>query len=200
MPRFASVLVAMLFVVMGAKFGIVTTAENMILLVMVFYIFVGNSPAGSKVKWLEKYSVEIVRIGVAISLITLAFTEKLMYPELGLSFLEEHQWNIMQLIGISWFDNRLFVLSAGFSELIFGVIYIFGYLTRINTLVMASFFAMSVVTMFVQFGMWEMEDLVVYAAAIIFIFYGYGKTRFFHRMPEHSVWRRVHIGRFFGLK
>ena len=124
-------------------------------------------------------------MSTGVSLIVMAFSEKLMYPELGLSFLEIHQWNFMNNMGMTWFTDELFVLSTGFSEMVFGVIFILGYLTRINTVLIASFFAMSVVTMSVQFGQWEVEDLVVYSAATLFIFYGHGRTKFFHAIwPE----------------
>ena len=103
----------------------------------------------------------------------------------------------MQHLGVHWFTDTLFVLSTGFAEMIFGVIFILGYLTRINTIAIASFFAASVVTMFVQFGAWEVEDLVVYSAAILFICYGHGHTKFFHVIPEKSFLRRIHIGTLF---
>jgi uncharacterized membrane protein YphA (DoxX/SURF4 family) len=76
-----------------------------------------------------------------------------------------------------WFTNNLFVLSTGFAELIFGVLFIFGYITRITTISIAIFFALSVVTMFLQFHAWEVEDLVVYSAAILFIFLGNGSKK-----------------------
>lgn len=195
--RLAALMFALIYISFGVMAGWMPFVENIMFLALAFYIFIKNSPEGSRAKKMDDYSVEIVRIGVAISLIVLAFTEKLMYPELGLEFLDVHKWNFMQSLGLSWFSDNLFVLSAGFAEMIFGIIYIFGYLTRINTLVMATFFAMSVVTMALQFHQWEMEDLPVYAAAVIFLFYGYGKTRFFHRMKEDSVWRRIHLGRIF---
>lgn len=198
--RLATVLVFALYFAVGIMLGWMPLAENLLLPAVAFYIFIKNSKHTDFGRRADKYSVEIVRIGAAVSLIVLAFTEKLMYPELGLDFLSVHHWNFMQNLGLAWFDDKLFVLSAGFAEMIFGVIYIFGYLTRINTLVMATFFGMSVVTMLMQFHMWEMEDLIIYAAAVIFIFYGYGKTRFFHSMPEESFWRRIHLGRLFGKR
>jgi hypothetical protein len=46
---------------------------------------------------------------------------------------------------------------------------------------------MSVTTMLVQFGEWEVEDLVVYVAAVLFIFYGHGRTKFFHFNKSQNV-------------
>lgn len=195
--RLASILTAVLYVYMGYMTDPISVAENALLLSLLIYFFIKHSPHNSKWKYVNNASIEIVRIGTGITLITLAFTEKLMYPELGLNFLDVHQWNFMQNFGLSWFNNTLFVLSTGFAEMIFGIIFILGYLTRINTVAIASFFAASVVTMFIQFGAWEVEDLVVYSAAILFIFYGYGHTRFFEVVHPSSWWRRKHIGNLF---
>jgi uncharacterized membrane protein YphA (DoxX/SURF4 family) len=83
----------------------------------------------------------------------------------------------MQIV-FPWFTNELFVLSVGFAEIIFGVLFVLGYMTRITTILIAIFFAFSVTTMLMQFGIWEVEDLVVYSAAIIFLFFGGGEIKF----------------------
>lgn len=176
-----------------AKFGPIEFLENLITFCLAIYIIIRHSPDGSFLKRLDRHAVEIVRVGTGIALIVMAFTEKLAYPELGVAFLNLHHWNFMSGIGMGWFSDKLFVLSTGFAELVFGVIFILGYLTRINTILIASFFAMSVVTMAVQFGQWEVEDLVVYAAAVLFVFYGHGKTKFFHYVWPESVLHTRHI-------
>jgi uncharacterized membrane protein YphA (DoxX/SURF4 family) len=186
-PRIASMGLMILYIAMLFKVGPDAFFENIMLLSLACYFFIRHSPKGTYFKSLDKHAVEFVRIGTGVSLIIMAFTEKLSYPELGLSFLSVHDWNFMQNLGLAWFTNNLFVLSTGFAEMIFGVIFILGYLTRINTVLIASFFAASVVTMAVQFGQWEVEDLVVYSAAILFIFYGHGKTKFFHLMWPESI-------------
>lgn len=173
--------------VMLYKTGLVEIGENLITISLALYLFIRHSPHTSLIKKLDRHAIEIVRIATGIALIVMAFSEKLMYPELALSFLDVHQWNFMYNMGLTWFTDELFVLSTGFAEMIFGIIFILGYLTRINTIILASFFAMSVVTMAVQFGLWEVEDLVVYAAAILFVFYGHGKTKFFHAVWPESI-------------
>lgn len=186
LPRIASFSLGLMTLTLTYTSGYVTFIENALLLSLAIYFFIKNSPSDS---WfsrkLDKHSVEIVRIGTGISLIVLAFTEKLMYPELSIAFLDVHHWNFMQPF-FPWFTNELFVLSTGFAEIAFGVIFILGYLTRINTALIACFFAGSVVTMALQFQAWEVEDLVVYAAAILLIFYGHGKTKFFHHVWPNS--------------
>lgn len=180
-PRIASMVLVILTlgVCLMSDEGVVAVLENAMLISLGLYFFIVNSKEDSKAfKW-HKHAIEIVRIGTGISLITLAFTEKLLYPELSLAFLDVHHWNFMQSM-FPWFTNNLFVLSTGFAEMIFGILFIMGYMTRVTTILIAVFFALSVTTMLVQFGAWEVEDLVVYAAAILFIFYGHGRTKFFH--------------------
>lgn len=158
--------------------GVVSLLENAMLLSLAVYFFIIHSESDSFANRMKKYAVEIVRMGTGISLIVLAFTEKLLYPELSLKFLEIYKWNFMTTI-FPWFSDKLFVLSTGFAEIIFGILFIFGYMTRTTTIFISVFFACSVVTMLLGSHAWEVEDLVVYSAAILFLFYGYGKTKFF---------------------
>ena len=185
--RTASMGVILLLGYMTYRVGLLELGENLLTASIVVYLYIRHSPKRSIIGRLDNHSVEIVRIATGISLIVMAFSEKLMYPELGLSFLQVHHWNFMYNLGLTWYSNELFVLSTGFAEMIFGVIFILGYLTRINTVLIASFFASSVVMMMAQFGQWEVEDLVVYAAATLFIFYGHGKTKFFHFIWPKSM-------------
>lgn len=169
------------------KTGLLEFGENLLTVSLAIYFYIKSSPKDSFFSKWEKHSVEIVRLGTGISLIVMAFSEKLTYPELGLSFLQVHHWNFMYNMGLTWYTDNLFVLSTGFAEMIFGIIFILGYLTRINTILISCFFASSVTMMMVQFGQWEVEDLVVYAAAALFIFYGHGKTKFFHFIWPESI-------------
>lgn len=180
-PKIASVLLLILTlgICLSSNEGIITIFENALLISLALYFYIVNSKEDSKTFTWHKHAIEIVRIGTGISLITLAFTEKLLYPELSLAFLDTHHWNFMQSI-FPWFTNNLFVLSTGFAEMIFGILFIMGYITRITTILIAIFFALSVTTMLMQFGAWEVEDLVVYSAAVLFLFYGHGRTKFFH--------------------
>ncbi len=173
-PRIASAMLIAFCVGVGIFAGPVAFAENLILLSLAFYFLIKNSKSGLLNNW-DSYALPIVRVGTGLSLIVLAFTEKLFYPELSIVFLNEHNWNFFASI-FPWFTNNLFILSAGFVEIGFGVLFIFGFLTRINTIMIAAFFACSVTTMLIQTGKWEVEDLVVYAAAILFVFFGRGNS------------------------
>jgi hypothetical protein len=196
-PVAASIGVIGLCGILFYQFGLIVLLENLITLSLAIYLIIRHAKHSTYLKYLNRHAVEIVRIGTGVALIVMAFSEKLAYPELGMAFLEIHQWNFMAVLGFEWFSDKLFVLSTGFAEMIFGVIFILGYLTRVNTILIASFFAASVVTMAVQFGQWEVEDLVVYAAAILFVFYGHGKTKFFHYVWPESVLHTSHLKTWF---
>lgn len=191
--RSASVIVLGLCVALGFKVGVLEVFENLILVSLAFYFIIRHSPQNSYLKSLDKHAIEIVRIGTGIALIIMAFSEKLAYPELGLAFLDVHDWNFMQnILGLTWYTDKLFVLSTGFAEMIFGIVFILGYVTRMNTLLITCFFAASVITMALQFNQWEVEDLVVYSAAVLFLFYGHGKTKFFHLVwPKSFLHHKV---------
>lgn len=178
--RLASTLILLLYISI-LFVDKIALLENIIIPAMAIFIIIKNSNENSWFYKFDKYALELVRVCTGISLIVLAFTEKLAHPELSLIFLQTHKWNFMQtLFQINSFSDNLFILSVGFAEMIFGIIFILGYLTRINTVIITSFFATSVTTMFLQFGKWEVEDLVVYSVAILFVFFGSGRKKFFH--------------------
>lgn len=190
-PKIASYSLLALCFVVFFKFGFVSFLENAILVSLALYFLIINL----RRNFMTDHAVEIVRIGTGISLVTLAFTEKLLYPELSMSFLDVHSWNFMQAF-FPWFTNNLFVLSTGFAEMIFGILFIMGYMTRTTTILIAIFFACSVTAMLLQFGEWEVEDLVVYSAAILFIFFGHGRTKFFHFvLPERLFLQKSLFGK-----
>jgi len=178
-PRIASILLMAFCLGLGFWSGPMIFAENLLLLSIAFYFFIKNSPTDSKTFRLNKYAVEILRVGTGICLIVLAFTEKLAYPELSLVFLQAHPWNFMQPFFPNY-NDALFVLSVGASEVIFGIMFIMGYLTRITTLFLAVFLISSATAMFLSVGDWEAGHVVIYAAAVIFLAFGHGRTKFFH--------------------
>jgi len=179
-PRYASIGLIILTTVATATQGIDAVLENVVLFSLALYFYLMHTKKTSGI-WsvLKKYSIDIVRIGTGVSLIVLAFTEKLLYPELSMQFLVLHHWNFMQPL-FPWFSNELFVLSTGMAEMLFGIVFILGYVTRITTLVIATFFAVSVTTMFYQSQVWEVEDFVVYCAAVLLLFFAHNNTTLPH--------------------
>lgn len=169
--RYAAIGLLILSAVVTIAGGLEAVLENVILYTLALYFYVMHTPRLHGVwAYIRAHSVDMVRIGTGVSLIALACTEKLLYPELGMQFLAEHHWNFMQPL-FPLFSDQLFVLSTGFAEMLFGIVFILGYVPRITTAVISLFFLASVTTMLYQAQVWEVEDFVVYTAAIIVFFF-----------------------------
>ena len=75
-----------------------------------------------------------LRIGVGISLVTVAFTEKLANPRLAESFLQQHPLNFTAALGIPMSDAT-FALCAGSVELLVGLFVLLGLFPRLIILI-----------------------------------------------------------------
>lgn len=88
----------------------------------------------------SKYShhaLPILRIFTGLSILWLAFSEKLLNPMLARAFLETRpEFNFMRLLGFAWFSDELFVYAAAVVEATVGVLLIAGTLPRIVTVFM----------------------------------------------------------------
>lgn len=107
-------------------------------------------PDGEGIAKYKPYSIDILRIFTGVALITLGITEKLSGAALGEAFIAQYQWNFMPLLGFESFSDRLFVLSAGVMEVVFGAILLLGTTTRLNTLVISFFMLASNITFLVS--------------------------------------------------
>jgi len=99
----------------------------------------GRLPHRAAAFW-SKYSrhaLAILRIFTGLSILWLAFSEKLLNPGLALAFLETRpEFNFMRLLGFTWFSDELFVYAAAVVEATVGVLLIAGVLPRIVILFM----------------------------------------------------------------
>ncbi len=137
----AGVLVA-LVLVCGVLFGIEAMLEQSIYVGIGLYILIQgrglidpeepNPPQPPALQRYSAYAPSIVRIMAGVSITTLAFTEKLLNPALGVAFLREYpHFNVAQLIGITWFADERFIFAAGIVEFVVGVALISGILPRL---------------------------------------------------------------------
>ncbi|HST07302.1 MAG TPA: hypothetical protein VLJ83_03985 [Gemmatimonadaceae bacterium] len=76
------------------------------------------------------YAVPVLRVSLGISLVLVAFTEKIWNIPMGLAFLSEHHFNFLPYIGIHADDTR-FLLIAGTVELLVGLMLIAGSYVRL---------------------------------------------------------------------
>lgn len=178
-PRVAALGLAVLW---GASFmytGTVSMIENVWVLSTAAFIFVAGNDyfafmgVKSFDKWAKQfrcYGLSILRWGTGGTLLILGFSEKILHPELGIHFLEQHPWNFMQLAGFPYSDY-LFTLSAGSVEALFGLIFILGVVTRFNALILALFFT---TPLFILGPIELAGHLPHFAAVVLLLLFGSG--------------------------
>ena len=121
----------------------------------------------------ERPAVAALRILTGCSILLVAFTEKLLAPEAGLTFLEEYPgFNFPRMfLGWSWLTNELFVVAAGVAEATIGILLISGVLTRV--VILAMWFPFNAAVAFVP-----PEDLLghlpIFGIMYVLLLYGSG--------------------------
>lgn len=135
--RQAAILMMLLHMGVAIKFGLLAAFEYLIIVAIAVFLLINNLPTAALRERFKPYSVDLLRILTGISLITLGFSEKLVGAMMAENFLALYQWNFMQTLGLEFFTDRLFVLSAGVIEVVFGVILVLGTTTRLNVLALS---------------------------------------------------------------
>jgi len=116
----------------------------------------------------QAQAISFLRIFLGANLIFLGFSEKIMCLHLGLSFLQEHPWNFMANLGMTWFTDELFVFSAGAVEIILGLFLVAGWVTRLTACVLAGFFLTPPFFMGAAEMIGHIPHLTIVAAVLIF--------------------------------
>ncbi|MEL7090893.1 MAG: hypothetical protein AAFN94_04075 [Pseudomonadota bacterium] len=132
--RHAAILMILLHQGLAIKFGLLAAFEYLIMVAIAVFLLINNLPTAELRERFKPYSVDLLRILTGVSLITLGASEKLFGAIMAESFLAQYRWNFMQALGFEFFTDRLFALSAGFIEVVFGVILVLGTTTRLNIL------------------------------------------------------------------
>ena len=116
-----------------------------------------------------KYALLALRLGVGVALISLAFTEKLANPSLAKATLAAYpQLNVFSLVGLN-VPTETFVLIAGATELLFGLLVLSGAMPQIAVLVAGIPFNLTLLL----FGATEMTGhLPVYGVFLVLLSYG----------------------------
>lgn len=133
----AALLLLLLFLGMSIHFGFGLAVEYVNIVGIALFILFNAVPHPALRERLKPYSVDVLRIFTGLSLILLGVAEKLHPAALGQAFIADYAWNFMPLLGFEWFNDRLFVLSAGVVEVVFGTILVLGVVTRLNILAVA---------------------------------------------------------------
>ncbi len=113
-----------------------------------------------------------LRIGTGVSLVTLAFTEKIWNLPLGLAFLERYPVNFLPAWGIPIGDET-FLLAAGAVELLAGLLLIANVYVRVGILVLWLPFNLTLAA----FGWIELVGhLPIYGAMAVLALWGRGSA------------------------
>ena len=139
LARVAAVLLALLWVIGLGVFGLEPMLDNALYLgFAAFFYCAGRGPIAvdravfpllEPSAKLMRYAIPLLRTGLGVSLIVVAFTEKLANMPLALSFLKEFPLNFTSALGMPMSDD-LFILAAGSVELLVGLLLLFGIFQR----------------------------------------------------------------------
>ncbi|MEL7099114.1 MAG: hypothetical protein AAGM84_09830 [Pseudomonadota bacterium] len=179
--RHAAIWMILMHIGVGIKFGPLAAAEYLIMPAIAIFLLINNLPTEElRAAW-KPYSVSLLRILTGISLITLGVSEKLVNAQMAETFLITQNWNILTALGFEWFTDRLFVLSAGMVEIVFGVILVLGTTTRLNMIAFSLVLLTSNVLFLIE-GNKEaallefIGHMPVIGVALILLLLGYGQT------------------------
>ena len=120
--------------------------------------------------------VPIIRIGLGLTLAIVALHNKLLAPNMALTFLDEHYLNFMEFLGFVGFTNIRFVFAAGIVELAVGILLVSGIATR---LVAAIAFVLMDTTMVILGPDELFGHLPIMAIEVLLIYRGSGGYRLF---------------------
>jgi hypothetical protein len=139
LTRVAAVLLACLWLLGAVLLGLEPMLDNMLMLgFAAFFFLAGRGPISvdrlilprlEPSANLMRHALTALRVGVGVSLVAAAFSEKLANPALAQAFLGQYALNFTSALGIP-LQNNVFVLAAGTVELLVGLCLIFNVFTR----------------------------------------------------------------------
>lgn len=178
--QYAGILIFILFLGVIIQFGFLSALEYFNIFGIGLFLFLNNLKTPELVEKYKPYSVDMLRICVGIALITLGITEKLTGAVYGQTFVADYQWNFMQALGFEMFTDRLFVLSAGISEIIIGIIVVLGTTTRLIVITVSVLMLTSNIVFIVQGHNLPARTefvghLPIIGSALVLILLGYGQ-------------------------
>lgn len=149
-----------------------------------YFSITGFSFLRKKLEPFKAYGLSFLRIGTGATLVVLGLSEKILAPEFGLHFLAQHDWNFMQMLGFNYSDY-LFVLSAGSMEMLFGLVFMLGIVTRLNALVVAIVFS---TPLFILGPIELAGHLPHFAAVVLLLLFGSGGKFLLFKKYDDVKW------------
>ena len=147
---------------------VLSTAAFIMIMGNDYFSFIPFSFLRNRIKKFKTLALSILRIGTGANLVILGLSEKILAPEYGLYFLSQHHWNFMQAFGFNY-SNYLFTLSAGSVEILIGLIFILGVVTRLNAIIAIVVFT---VPLFLLGPIELAGHLPHFAAMFLLLFFG----------------------------
>lgn len=190
----AAILLLLMFLGMMVHFEVARSFEYINIVGIALFILFNTYPDMQLREQLKPYSVDVLRIFTGLSLIILGISEKLHPTALGHVFISDYAWNFMPLLGFEWFDDRLFVLSAGVMEVVFGTILVLGVVTRLNILAVAVLMLTSNIVFLLENRNAEalvelIGHLPIIATALVLLVLGYGQRLKVTSKQVSNRWR-----------
>jgi uncharacterized membrane protein YphA (DoxX/SURF4 family) len=146
LTRLAAVTLVLVWLSGAILFGPVELLEQSLFLGIAAFLFAAGRGPLAFDRVLERLhrpfaswvpaAVRALRVLTGLSIVTLAFTEKLWNLPMGLDFLERHPFNFFPALGLDRVDDRAFLLIAGTLELTFGALLISGAFRRLVILLL----------------------------------------------------------------
>lgn len=154
--RTNGIILLALYVLAVVEFGAIEMIDALEVVGIGLFLLVVGRPRWRLTKWswidehtkqCQSYAIPILRVFTGFNLIALGLSEKILNPALGMAFLSEYDWNFMQMLGFEWYTDYWFIFSAGAVELLLGVVFVLGIVTRLNTIVLSLFFIATLILM-----------------------------------------------------
>jgi len=141
LTRVGAVVLALTWLGGAFLFGPLRLIEHVFLLGIAFFLFAsGRGPLSLDMAMerlhkpyerLTPYAVPALRMLTGLSIVVLAFTEKLWNVPMGVAFLADHPFNFFPALGLNQIDDARFVLIMGTLELTLGMLLMSGVFVRL---------------------------------------------------------------------
>lgn len=178
--RVGGLLLILLYALAVREFGFMEMMDTLEMVGFAFYAMIIGRPKWKIVEsefmcaithHFHQYGVSILRIGIGLNLIILGFSEKILKPALTQDFLSKYDWNFMHNLGYTWFTDYWFAYAGGVVELLFGLFFLFGLVTRLSVVALAVF----LVTTLTLLGPVELVGhLPHFSIALVLLVFGAG--------------------------
>ncbi len=178
--RLGGLLLIILYALAVKEFGFMEMMDTLEMVGFAFYAMIIGRPKWKIVEsefmcaithHFHQYGVSILRIGIGLNLIILGFSEKILKPSLTQDFLSTYDWNFMHNLGYTWLTDYWFAYAGGVAEILFGLFFLFGLVTRLSIVALSVF----LVTTLILLGPVElMGHLPHFSIALVLLVFGAG--------------------------